>query len=143
MRDLIKFAKNSFILFTLLLTLAACNNDDDVQEIFIDRNWTLSFIQEGNEKSVPENVNYVIIFKSGTFNLTTPSNATISGNWQADGGTRTFKCSNIKTDGNINNDNIAKKMRNMLQNAISYGGDANWLQIIVQHGNAYMQFHNK
>ena len=34
-------------------------------------------------------------------------------------------------------------MRNMLQNAVSYNGDANYLQIIVQQGNAFMQFYNK
>lgn len=133
------------ILYILLVALffTACNNDDNLQEIFIDRNWTLSFIQEGNEKTVPEMVEYTILFKNGTFTLTTPGSATITGNWQADGGTRRFTCSNINTKGNINNDNIAKKMRNMLQNAILYSGDANWLQIIVQQGNAFMQFYNK
>lgn len=134
------------ILFILLATLSftACNSDDDVDEIFIDRNWKLSFIQEGNEKSIPENgAEYVLLFKSYTFTLTTPTNATISGNWQADGGSRSFHCRNLKTNGNINNDDIAKKMRDILQNAILYAGDANWLQIIVQKGNAYMQFYNK
>ncbi len=133
------------LLFAIMaaLSFVACNNEDDVQEIFIDRNWTLAFIQEGGEKNIPESAGYVLLFKSNTFTLTTPGNATISGNWHADGGSRTFRCNNIKTNGNIGNDNIAKKMRNMLQNAVLYEGDTNYLQIIVQPGNAFMQFHNK
>lgn len=137
-----KIRKIFFAIF-VALSFVACNNEDDVQEIFIDRNWTLAFIQEGNEKSIPEKADYTLLFKSNTFVLTTPGDATISGNWHADGGSRTFRCNSIKTNGNISNDNIAKKMRNMLQNAVLYEGDANYLQIIVQPGNAFMQFHNK
>lgn len=132
------------IVFIILAALpfVACNSDDDIDEIFIDRKWTLAFIKEGNTE-YQYSGDYVIIFKSNTFNLTTPGNATISGNWEADGGSRYFHCSNIKTTGDINNDNIAKKMREILQNAVSYDGDANWLQIVVQPGNVFMQFHNK
>lgn len=140
--------KNRIIKTALIIlaaiTFASCNKEDDIQEIFIDRSWTLTFIQEGKEHFVPQNnAAYIILFKGSTFTLTTPANATISGNWQADGGSRTFRCSNIRTSGNITNDDIAKRMRNMLQNAVSYNGDANYLQIIVQQGNAFMQFYNK
>lgn len=140
--------KNRIIKTALVIlaafTFASCNKEDDIQEIFIDRSWTLTFIQEGKEHFVPQNnAAYIISFKGNTFTLTTPANATISGNWQADGGSRTFRCSSIRTSGNITNDDIAKRMRNMLQNAVSYNGDANYLQIIVQQGNAFMQFYNK
>lgn len=126
------------------ISFASCNKEDDIQEIFIDRIWTLTFIQEGKEHFVPQNnTAYIMLFKGNTFTLTTPADATITGNWQADGDSRTFRCSNIRTSGNITNDDIAKRMRNMLQNAVSYNGDANYLQIIVQQGNAFMQFYNK
>lgn len=140
--------KNRIIKTALIIlaaiSFASCNKEDDIQEIFIDRIWTLTFIQEGKEHFVPQNnTAYTMLFKGNTFTLTTPANATITGNWQADGDSRTFRCSNIRTNGNITNDDIAKRMRNMLQNAVSYNGDANYLQIIVQQGNAFMQFYNK
>lgn len=125
------------------LSFCACSNEDDIDEIFTGRNWTLAFIQEGNDKSTPKNGDYTIVFNSSTFTLTTPAYATVTGNWQADGESRSFRCSNIKTTGNINSDNTANKMKQLLQNANSYAGDSNWLQIIVQTGNVFMQFHNK
>lgn len=135
---------NKLIIFALLFfAVTACSKEDDINEIFIDRSWTLSFIQEGADKFVPEKGDYIILFKNKTFTLTTPSSATINGNWQADGGSRSMRLSNIRTSGSLSEDNIGKKMFNMLQNTTSYSGDANWLQIIVQPGNAYMQFYNR
>lgn len=125
------------------LSFCACSNEDDIGEIFTGHDWTLAFIQEGNDKSTPKDGDYTIVFNSSTFTLTTPANATITGNWQADGESRSFRCSNIRTTENINSDNTANKMKQLLQNATSYAGDANWLQIIVQTGNVFMQFHNK
>lgn len=133
------------IVFILVATLsfAACSNEDDIDEIFTGHSWTLAFFNDQMEK--PIDGDYIIIFNGSIFTLTTPSNTTITGNWKADGETRAFHCSNVKTTGNINNDDTAKRMRQILQNATSYAGDANYLQIIARQGNvnAFMQFHNK
>lgn len=139
-----KKIQNIALAVIVALSLTACDSDDDLQEIFTDHSWTLSFIKEGSGQPIEsKGKDYVIVFKNNTFLLSTPGNATISGNWRADGGNRAFSCSNIRTSGNIENDNIANKMKNILQNSTSYAGDTNWLQIIVQKDNIYMQFYNK
>lgn len=128
----------------LIISMSSCDNGDDLSDIFLSHSWKLSFFYEGGKRtSPPENTVYSMKFYDTSFVVTTKSGATITGNWKADNKKRTFSCSNIKTsDGSINNDTIATKMRNMLQEARFYEGDSNWLQIQVQN-NKYMQFHNK
>lgn len=137
--------KTFLISLFMALSLSSCDNKDDLQDIFIDRDWKLSFIQEGADKKAPDNSkgDYLLVFNNNTLTLTTPSNAKITGSWQAGNDPRMFRCSNMKINGNIENDDIAKSMYRILKEAKTYGGDTNWLQIIVQSGNIYMQFHNK
>ena len=70
-----------------------------------------------------------------------PNGAAINGKWEANGNSRKFQCWNINTTGNLKGDTIAEKMLQIFQNAKSYDGDTNWLQI-KQQKNVFMQFYS-
>lgn len=134
------------IIRTLLILLAtaglsACSNEDDIEDIFVNRTWTLAFINEGSNRIAAKD-NYYLQFYDKNFVVTTPSGAKIQGYWEADGENRSFRCTQVMTDGNISNDTIAGKMEKILEKAASYEGDINYL-IIKQQDNVFMQFHNR
>lgn len=132
----------TFIILALTLALAACDNGDDLNEIFRNRNWTLSFFMEGsNINSVKGD--YKIIFYENVFTVTTPNKSSIEGYWEADNKSHAFRCRQVRvTSGTIAGDTTALKMKNILEKASGYSGDANSLQII-EMPNKFMQFHNK
>lgn len=142
MRRIIEFIKYYIAAIALLFTFTACDNKDDLQDIFIGREWHLAFIQEGDVRKAPEK-EYSIAFNNATFTLTTPSDAQITGRWQATNDPRTFQCNGIKTSGSIDSDETAKAIQRILAEARTYNGDTNYLQIIAQPGNVYMQFYNR
>ena len=137
-----KYLCSATLLLLLLLTVTACEKSDDLDEIFLKQKWTLSFFREG-KNITPVKGNYTITFQDMTFSIVTPNNSTIEGKWSADNKTHSFSASNIRVNnGSIKSDTTATKMKNFIEKATSYGGDANALQIKIQN-NAYMQFHNK
>jgi hypothetical protein len=126
-----------------LTAIAACNNSDDVSEIFIGHDWKLSFIQEAGTRRWPSQEHaYEITFTANTFNATTPTGGKISGRWSANGKTKEFRCSNIRYESIGANDTIANRMLQMFKDAASYGGDTHYLQIIKDR-NHFMQFYNR
>ena len=138
--------KISRVLLALLLafSLGACNESDDLQEIFVGHNWKLTFVKNGGEMYASDGKEYKIVFGESQFNLTTPAGATISGGWHASssGDRRNFGCNNIKVSGNIANDKIAVAIKNILENATTYEGDAHYLKI-VHTINEFVQFYNR
>ena len=55
----------------MTIALCSCNDSDNINEIFMNRNWTLSFFQEGTTRTPsPEKENYIIIDKDGYITLT-------------------------------------------------------------------------
>ena len=132
----------TFIILALTLALAACDNGDDLNEIFRNRNWTLSFFMEG-ENIYSVKGDYKITFYESVFTVTTPNKSSIEGYWEADNKSHAFRCRQVRvTSGTIAGDTTALKMKNILEKATSYAGDANTLQII-EMPNKFMQFHNK
>jgi hypothetical protein len=128
-----------------MIALCSCDSGDSLTDIFLSHPWKVSFFKEGTMITSPsQKAVYTMNFYDKTFALTTPSGATLAGYWQADNKERTFRCSQVRvTGGTIAGDTIAMKAEYILKNARYYEGDANWLQIIVQTGNVFMQFHNK
>ena len=123
--------------------LSACNNSDDVNEIFIGHNWKLTYIEEGGIRRWSSQENpYGLTFAANTFSATTPSGGKISGRWSANGKTREFRCTNIHTEGISASDTIARQMIQMFTEATSYDGDTHYLQIIKEKNNL-MQFYNR
>ncbi len=143
MKYLTKFTTRVLLAVIMALSFTACDNDDDLEEIFTGKNWNLTFIQNGTERLVPQQEGYTLIFSNADFVFTTPNAITISGNWYADGESRSFGCNEIVTSGDIENDAVAKAALNILRNSAMYNGDANWIQIVEQPGNIYMQFYNR
>ena len=132
----------TFIILALTLALAACDNGDDLNEIFRNRNWTLSFFGEG-ENIYSVKGDYKITFYENVFTVTTPNKSSIEGYWEADNKSHAFRCRQVRvTSGTIAGDTTALKMKNILEKATGYAGDANSLQII-EMPNKFMQFHNK
>lgn len=130
------------IILLASILFCACSQSDDIVDIFMNRTWKLSLIREGNKNIDPKGI-YSLQFFDGAFTATTPKGATISGKWQADGSNRMFRCTQVSvSNGDISNDSIAKKMKNIFEKSESYNGDINYLQI-KQQNNVYMQFHNR
>lgn len=132
--------KSTIFALLIMLAVTGCSKDDDIGEIFVDREWTLSIVKEGAVEYYSSK-KYNVKFTETQFNASTPGGASISGKWEADGGTRMFRCWDIRTSGTIKGDTIAEKMLNIFNAATMYDGDTNWLQI-KQDKNVYMQFYN-
>ena len=133
--------KQLLITLLALTTLLSCDAGDSLTDIFLSHPWKLSLFNDGGIRT-PGNPAYVLQFYDGVFSVSTRSDATITGNWQADAKRRTFNCTKVRVNGNIAGDTIAQKIEKILKEAQYYEGDANYLQIQVQN-NRYMQFHNK
>lgn len=131
-------------LLTLSMIFTSCDNGDDLNDIFLNHSWTLSFIKEGKKVAAPAfNTEYTMTFYETTFVLTTRNGSTIEGEWIADRIERTLKIRELGYSlGKIGEDEIAIKAITMLRNIRYYEGDSNWLQIQVDKNN-YIQFHNK
>lgn len=143
MKAYLKNIHKGLILSAILFMLTACNTEDDINAIFRENNWYLTYIQDGNTKRYPKDKLYSIEFKTDNFSATTPNGTIIKGKWYADGSDRrTFNCRNVQIDGNIAGDTIAEKMYGIIKNAKNYEGDTNWLQI-RQNKETYMQFYNR
>ena len=139
-RTLIRFV----MMLALLFTTAACDKNDDINAIFRGQTWYVTYVKDGNITLYPQKDKfYAIEFKNDKFTAYMPNGSTISGHWYADGGgSHTFYCRNVEWDSKIWGDSISEKMLDIFNNAQSYEGDTNWLQII-QNKNTYMQFYNK
>ena len=134
--------KRILLILFALTTLLSCNTGDSLTDIFLGHPWKLSLFYDGGART-PGNPASVLQFYDAPFTVSTRSNATITGYWQADAKNRTFSCSKVRVDnGSISGDTIAQKIEKILKEARYYKGDANYLQIQVQN-NRYMQFHNK
>lgn len=142
MKNYLKIPSKILMLSIALFITTACNTDDDINAIFRERTWNLTYIKSGSIKRYAKDKIYSIEFKNDNFTATMPNGATIKGKWFADGSEiRSFTCRNVVIDGRIKGDTIAENMYDLLQNARNYAGDTNWLQI-KQDKNTYMQFYN-
>lgn len=140
MKNIAKQIKR-IIFATILVTAVIACKEDDINEIFVEREWKLTLIKDGGEIKYTQDKVYTIQFFDNTFKATLTNGGAINGNWKANGSTREFSCSNVRTSGSFAGDTIAQKMVQILTNAKKYSGDTNWLQI-KQQENVYMQFYN-
>lgn len=140
MKTFVKIIKSTIFAAVLLQCAVSCTHDN-IEEIFIDREWTLSLIKEGAIERYSSK-KYRVLFTEESFNAIMPSGSTINGKWKADNKNRSFQCWDISTSGSFKGDTIGEKMLQIFTNATSYDGDTNWLQI-KQQKNVYMQFYSK
>lgn len=134
-------ARKAISAAALLLALMACTPDDSIGEIFIDRQWTLTYVTENSVQYNNRGKKYPVLFTEDGFTATTPGGSSISGKWEANGETRKFHCWNVQVAGSLKGDTIAEKMLGIFKEASSYSGDTNWLRIKKDNNN-YMLFGN-
>ena len=139
----IKKISKGILLALALLSTASCNNSDDITEIFIGHDWRLTYIEEGGERRWPSQENtYSLMFGETSFNAITPGGGKINGRWSANGKTREFRCTNIRSEGINPGDTIARAMLQIFNDATFYNGDIHYLQIKKDEKH-YMQFYNR
>lgn len=161
------------IIRTLCLSLVAiccisCNNKDDVESIFTEKKWNLSFIaSEGSYKqynfwggemngsnvkftnsmnALKNTGNFFVEFTGSIDNLTISGtfsgkgiSGVINGKWSANAETREMSTSGT-TVSNSESDALAAAFIYGLQNAIRYEGDENNLFIYYKDKDASVKF---
>lgn len=148
-------------LLLLLPVLSACNQEDDVIDIFTKKTWKLNFIcnskgdiciddyftnvsaevKKASMDKLRKDGNFTINFTgaeingdvTGTYSGRATS-STISGDWRANGKDNTFTISK-QANPNNNEDLLGKVFINALINAYKYEGDTN--------GNLTIYFEDK
>lgn len=142
MKDILNTLSKITISIMFACLAASCNTTDDINAIFRERTWYLTYIKDSNTERYPKKNLYSINFKNDNFEALMPNGAIIKGKWYADpDGQHTFNCTQTRVEGSITGDTIAERMYSILKNAQNYNGDTNWLQI-KQDKNIYMQFYN-
>ena len=80
MKILAEKIKSAIFAVLLLLCVVSCTHDD-IKEIFIDREWTLSLVREGAVERY-SNKKYKVIFTDEEFNAIMPGGSAITGKWK-------------------------------------------------------------
>lgn len=128
------------LMLLAVATIAACSKGDDINEIFTGHQWQLTYIDDGGIRRWPAyNDKYSLQFTQTGFSATTPGGGSINGRWQANGETREFRCTDVRSSSIANNDTIGRLMLKQLKEAESYNGDIHFLKIIKDK-NQQMQF---
>ena len=136
------FIKNIFYIFFCLLVLTACNNEDDIDEIFIGRTWYMNgatingmklnsdiknFYTDAGERA------YYISFSAGTFTGVLSEGVFFSGTWSADGKKQTILI-DIKQKPNTQTI-FDKQIFNIISSANSYNSGADFLHLKEDNQN--------
>ena len=131
-----KVMKTIFTITVMLLALTACNNEDEIDEIFVGKTWYMTGIVINGTTSSEETKNfykdtdancYYITFSSNTFQGKLSSGVAFSGTWQADGKHQTITLRwKEKPSPDVLFD---KQLINILTNAHSYSSGADFLHL--------------
>lgn len=147
--------KMKHLLYLLLIVpfLCSCNNEDDINEIFISSTWNVgNFYNGGDWNKVNDGARPVYTqeddFKALNYMTVTfledgslqgrLNNGTFTAKWSADGKDRTLSITNLKTTATPTGK--GKQLIDALQNAAYYKGDNKFLKIAPQDKKSYVQF---
>lgn len=119
-----------------------CENSDDIEEIFIGKNWKIHGATFNgvaiNGKVVNElyssTDSYWINFSVTTFEGKLQLGNYIRGIWSADGKSKAIQIK-IKTNLDINSSTLGQQIYQVLDKATSYSGDSNVLTIYQDRNN--------
>ena len=137
-----KVMKTLLALTVMLLALTACNNEDDIDEIFVGKIWYMTGIVINGTTSSEETKNfykdtdancYYITFSSGTFQGKLSSGVAFSGTWQANGKNQTITF-NLKEKPNPDA-LFDKQLINILSNVHSYSSGADFMHLSDNNQN--------
>ena len=153
--------KNILYIFCILPFLWGCNNEDDIDEIFISGTW---YVVNYFTKADWDKRNGEPVYKQGvgdtgdiealkiisTFTLTfkndgsyegTMQNATFNGTWNADAKDRSF---HLTINGNPSiSSRLNKEFIETLKEVAFYQGDSNVLMLGPTNKRSYIQFRHK
>lgn len=145
--------KNLLSLLLFLPLLWGCNDEDDIDAIFISGTWNVgNFYTGGNWNKYDNDGARPIYTKEDDFKalnrLTVTflengtlqgqiANGTFSANWEADGKNRTVLISNLKTSATPTGK--SKELIEALKNARHYKGDSNYLKLAPEDKKTYVQ----
>ena len=141
-----------YLILTLPL-LWGCNNEDNVDEIFVSGTWNVGNFYNGgdwdklNDGARPaftkeddlKALNYLTVtfLEDGTLQGRM-NNGTFTANWKANGEDRTISITQLKTTATPSGK--SKQLVEALKNAAYYKGDSKVLKLAPQNKKSYVQF---
>ena len=141
-----------YLMLTLPL-LWGCNNEDNVDEIFVSGTWNVGNFYNGgdwdklNDGARPaftkeddlKALNYlsVTFMEDGTLQGRM-NNGTFTANWKANGEDRTISITQLRTTATPSGK--SKQLVEALENAAYYKGDSKVLKLAPQNKKSYVQF---
>lgn len=144
--------KHLFYMLLILPLLCSCNNEDDINEIFISGIWNVgNFYNGGDWNKVNDGarpaytkeedlkaLNYMTVtfLEDGSLQGRL-NNSTFTAKWSANGEDRTLSITNLKTTATPSGK--AKQLIEALKNAAYYKGDKNYLKIAPSDKKSYVQ----
>lgn len=144
--------KNWLYIFMLLPFLWSCNDEDDIDAIFISGTWDVRNFFTGGDWDKTNDGARPVYTKEEDFKVLNQmtvsflpdgsvqgktANGTFSANWEADGKGRTVLISNIKTS--TAPTGKSKQLIEALTNARFYKGDSNYLKLAPEDRKTYVQ----
>lgn len=146
--------KHFISILCLLPLLVACNNEDNIDEIFVSGTWNVGNFYNGGdwhktndgaratytkEEEIKELNSLTIIFmEDGTMQGRIGAGGNLSANWSANGKDRTISITNLKTTGTPSGK--SKELVNALKEAAYYKGDSRYLKLAPIDKKSYVQF---
>ena len=145
--------KHLLYLILALPLFWGCNNEDDINEIFVSGTWNVgNFYNGGDWNKVNDGARPVYTkeedFKALNFLTITfqedgnlqgrISTGAISGKWIANGHDRTISITQLKYSGTPSGK--SRELIEALQNATFYKGDSKYLKLASQNKKSYVQF---
>ena len=141
-----------YLMLTLPL-LWGCNNEDNVDEIFVSGTWNVGNFYNGgdwdklNDGARPaftkeddlKALNYLTVtfLEDGTLQGRM-NNGTFTAHWKANGEDRTISITQLKTTATPSGK--SKQLVEALENAAYYKGDSKVLKLAPQNKKSYVQF---
>lgn len=148
--------KHLLYILILLPFLWSCNDEDDIDAIFISGTWDVrNFFTGGdwnktNDKARPVYTKeedfkvlnqMTVTFLSDGIVQGQTANGPFSASWKADGKERTVQISDIKTT--VTPTGKSKELIEALKNARFYKGDSNYLKLAPEDKKTYVQLGHK
>jgi len=137
-------------LLSLTLLPTACQNEDDIADIFIGRTWyivgaTINGQQyDGNEikELYAQADSYHLTFAVNSFSGILVAGSSLNGQWTADGKHHTLTLQ-VKNANNVEASTVSRNIYNVLRNVTSYSGDVNNLIIQQDSQNFIRLYHTR
>ena len=140
-------------IFLFIPLLCNCNNEDDIDEIFVSGTWNVgNFYSGGDWNKVNDGarvkytkeedikaLNYLTVtfLKDGTIQGRM-NNGTFTAKWKANGEDRTVSITQLNTTATPSGK--SKELIEALKNAAYYKGDSNYLKLAPLDKKTYVQF---